>query len=275
MSMSNTELEARVSYCKTKNVHHLFELMATKVLLDKPENVFSYLRDLLTTVEESEKKDHTHDPTKIQTSGDGKLIKVTIAIFGLDNAGKTSLLAAMGGNIDTETQPTVGFSPTQFQTDKYDICIFDLGGAKNFRGIWTHYFHDCHAMIYVVDSSDEQRIAESSKVFSDVVSHKYMAGKPVLVFSNKKDKAGSKSAHSVGEQLRLDSVILPGTRTKIVPTCGIAEDAEVDQGVEWILETVEAQYDVLSQRVKLDTQEIQEEKKRKRQEALRKAQEGQ
>lgn len=278
-TISNSEHESRVSYCKTKSVHHLFELMATKVLLDKPDNVFAYLRDLLTKVEESESKDHTHDPTKIPR-GDAGLLKITVAIFGIDNAGKTALLSAMGGQIDADTQPTVGFSPTQFQTDRYDICIFDLGGAKNFRGIWTHYFHDCHACIYVVDSSDASRLPESSAVFKDVVNHKFMQGKPVLVFANKKDKVnGQRSAESIVEEaLRVKEATAAATPVRIIATCGIQEDASVEAGVEWIFSTVERNYDSLSQRVKNDTQEIQDEKKRKQQarmEALRREQEQQ
>lgn len=276
-TISNSEAEARTQYCKTKNVHHLFELMATKVLLDKPDNVFPYLRDLLTKVEEAEKKDHTHDPTKIQHRSDG-LMKMTVAIFGIDNAGKTALLSAMGGQIDAETQPTVGFSPTQFQTDKYDICIFDLGGAKNFRGIWTHYFHDCHAVIYVVDAADDSRLGESAQVFKDVVTHKCMQGKPVLVFANKKDKLGNKgpSAEQIAERALSIQKVLPATTpVRVIGTCAIQDDASVESGVEWIFSAVEQNYPILSDRVKSDTLEIQEEKKRKqaaRLEALRQQQ---
>lgn len=279
-TISNSEAEARTQYCKTKNVHHLFELLATKVLLDKPDNVFQYLRDLLDKVEESEKKDHSHDPTKIQRDENQGLLKMTVAIFGIDNAGKTALLSAMGGQIDAETQPTVGFSPTQFQTEKYDICIFDLGGAKNFRGIWTHYFHDCHAIIYVVDAADKERLAESAQVFQNVVSHKFMEGKPVLVFANKKDKVGSgPSAEAIVESaLSLKSVVPASTPVRVIGTCAIQVDASVEAGVEWIFGAVENSYDNLSGRVKRDMVEIQEEKKRKqaaRLEALRKDQEKQ
>ncbi|CUG94375.1 ADP-ribosylation factor-like protein, putative [Bodo saltans] len=278
-TISNSEAEARTQYCKTKNVHHLFELLATKVLLDKPENVYQYLRELLTKVEESEKKDHTHDPTQIQRNDGTKgLLKMTVAIFGIDNAGKTALLSAMGGQVDAETQPTVGFSPTQFQTDKYDICIFDLGGAKNFRGIWTHYFHDCHAVIYVVDASDTERLGESAQVFQSVVGHKFMEGKPILVFANKKDKVpAGQSAESIAEvALSLKSVVPSTTPLRVIGTCAIQEDSSVEAGVEWIFGSVENRYGDLSGRVKKDMAEIQEEKKRKQQarlEALRKQQE--
>lgn len=278
-TISTSEQEARVTYCKDKKVHHLFEVMATRVLLDKPQDIFGYLRDLLTNIEDSEKKEK-HDPSKIPDASGGKLIKITLAIFGLDNAGKTSLLSAMGGQIDTETQPTVGFTPIQFQTDKYDICIFDLGGAKNFRGIWQHYFHDCHGMIYVVDASDSSRLAESAAVFKDVVTHKYMQKKPVLVFANKKDKVshGKQPESIVTDALQVESVMPTGTERKILPTCGIQEDTVLESGVEWILGTVAKNYAVLSKRVTEDTEAIKEEKKRKQQErleALRKQNEGQ
>lgn len=89
-------------------------------------------------------------------------MKITLGMFGLDNAGKTTLLSALEGEINPNTLPTVGFTPLQFRSDNCDVCIFDLGGAANFRGIWTHYFHDCHGIIYVIDSASDAATVDLS-----------------------------------------------------------------------------------------------------------------
>jgi len=258
-----TDAELRVAYCKEKNVHHLFELLATKVLQERPDNIFSFLHTQLTSIEEAESKSHSHDPSKLRST-DGGLLKVTLAIFGLDNAGKTALLSAMGGQVDANTTPTVGFSPVQFQTDRHDLCIFDLGGGQNFRGIWSHYFHDCHGMIYVMDAADEKRLEESAKLFKEVVQNKYMRGKPVLIFANKKDLTSSRGLDTMErEVLKLNAVLEPGTDYKVLPTCAIREDPTVEDGVTWILAIVEKHYEALSAKVTQDTAEVRAEKKRK------------
>jgi len=271
-----SEQEARLRYCKDKNVHHLFELLATKVLYERPENIFSFLREQLTKIEEAEAKANSHDPSKIRSTGEGgALVKITLGVFGLDNAGKTAILSAMGGEVDPNTTPTVGFSPTHFQTDKHDICIFDLGGGKNFRGIWNHYYHDCHGYIYVVDSADAARATESATVFTEFAENKFVQAKPILIFANKKDLPASK-APAVIESLALEKKLGVGQPFKVVHSCAVKEDPAVESGVEWILSTVEKNYAQICKKVKDDTAEVQAEKKRKlaeqqaRVEALRK-----
>lgn len=259
------EQEARLNYCKEKNVHHLFELLATKCLHDRPANIFSFLREQLTKIEEAEAKQSAHDPSKIRSaSAEGGLVKITLGIFGLDNAGKTAILAAMGGEVDTKTTPTVGFSPTHFQTEKHDICIFDLGGGKNFRGIWNHYYHDCHGYIYVVDSADEGRTEEAATSFGEFAENKFVRGKPILIFANKKDLPSSKPPLVIEKDVLLVEKRLHSEQPfKVVHSCAIQEDPAVEAGVEWILATVERGYDKICKKVKEDTVEVQAEKKRK------------
>lgn len=269
----SSEDEKRVAYCKKHNIHHLFELLATKVVMDRPEEPFGYLRDLLTSVEEAERNKQTHDPTRIQFShggGAGKksLRKTVLGTFGLNNAGKTTLLCALGGEIELNTTPTVGFTPVQFQTEELDICIFDLGGAENFRGIWVHYFHDCHGVIYVVDAAGSPAEVENSlKVLQDVLDHPYVQGKPVLILANKKDLPGSRGEAVVPTEV-LRQLTEKGVAHRVVATCGIREDGDVDDAVEWLLEMVAQDYEALAARVKRDCELVKEEKARRRAERL-------
>ncbi|KEG11648.1 ADP-ribosylation factor-like protein [Trypanosoma grayi] len=269
--MSSSEDEQRIAYCKQHNVHHLFELLATKLLVERPENPFVYMRQLLANVEEAEKTKHTYDPTILPPTAVGaahSLRKITLGTFGVDNAGKTTLISALGGKIDKDVTPTVGFTPTRFQTDKNDICIFDLGGAANFRGIWVHYFHDCHGLMFVIDSAaDEAVVQESLKTLSEVVRNAYIRGKPLLLLANKKDLKNSRGVNVVPEGF-LDEVLEKGTAHRVVASCGIEEDVDLEDGVEWLLATVEREYDALEARVQRDTEMVKEENKRKAAERL-------
>ena len=254
--------DPRVDYCKSKNIHHLFELLATKVLHDRPENPFEYLRNELTKVEENEKNKKAYDPTIGHSPADiGERRTVTIAVLGLDNAGKTALISLVSGNLNPNTTPTVGFDPTTCETGSHIVRLHDLGGGGNFRGIWQHYFHDCHAFIYVVDGADKNRFAESAQCFKDISSHTYMRGKPVLVIVNKKDISGAASAAEVESSvLNVKEVVAAGTPTKVISTCAIKLDDAAEDGIEWVINTVDASYAAIESRVAADMARVKEEK---------------
>ncbi|CCW67060.1 unnamed protein product [Phytomonas sp. Hart1] len=281
----NDEDKKRLEYCKRYNIHHLFELLATKVLVDRPDNPFKYLQNLLGSVEESERKKGTYDPTKnhfhddhiplidgdLNTMGKRNSIKenatskkITLGVFGLDNAGKTTILSAIGGEINKDCTPTIGFNPVHFQTDSCDVSMFDLGGAANFRGIWVHYFQDCHGIIYVIDSAAEDvTLMKSLEVLQRTLMHSYLQGKPVLLLANKKDLPTSRSEAAVAEEF-LQEVLLSETPYRVVATCGIEKDETLEKGIEWLLTTVLDTYDKLENRVKKDTAAVKEAKNRER-----------
>eukprot|EP00796_Vickermania_ingenoplastis_P004950 gene4950-3551_t len=272
-----SEEDQRIAYCKAHNIHHLLELLATKVLVDRPENPFAYLRELLDTVEVSEQKKASYDPTQIQYAGarqaagasepDGEGAvkkaprKITIATLGLNNAGKTTIISALGGELLPNSSPTVGFTPVHFHTEDHDICLFDLGGAANFRDVWVHYFHDCHGLIYVIDSaSDDETLAESLNVLRQTLAHKYMQGKPTLILCNKKDLEASRLVDVFPDGFLED--LLSHAPYRVSATCGLEDDDERDEQVEWLLKVISDDYDVLGARVQADMAEVKEEKKK-------------
>jgi ADP-ribosylation factor-like protein 13B len=259
--------DPRVLYCREHNVHHLFELLAAKLLAERPSNPFAYLRSELEGIEDSEKRKGEYDPTQVKVSDE--LRNVTLAMLGLDNAGKTALLAAMGGEHDENTTPTVGFDPKAFQTDTHSIKIFDLGGGGNFRGIWHHYFHDCHGFFFVIDASDASKFEEAAVCLKDIVSHPYMNGKPIVIVVNKVDllKDVDAQVSSVLKSINVTPESLSAKFT-VIKTCAIrsddsANDQEIESGIEWMIGAVDADYQKLAQRVVDDTARIKEEKKKR------------
>lgn len=45
------------------------------------------------------------------------------------------------------------------------LQFWDLGGQTDLRTIWPKYFADCHAVCYVIDSTDTARMDEVWSVF--------------------------------------------------------------------------------------------------------------
>lgn len=45
------------------------------------------------------------------------------------------------------------------------LNFFDLGGQRGIRSIWHRYYDDCHAVVYVIDAQDRERLGEGWEVF--------------------------------------------------------------------------------------------------------------
>jgi ADP-ribosylation factor related protein 1 len=45
------------------------------------------------------------------------------------------------------------------------LKFWDLGGQTGIRSIWPRYYDDCHAVVYVIDAEDRDRLSEGWEVF--------------------------------------------------------------------------------------------------------------
>lgn len=85
------------------------------------------------------------------------------------------------GSMD-EVVPTVGFSSVELkQINKFGVDVYDLGGGPKIRSIWKNYFALVHGIIYVVDSTDEQRVPEVKANLEEVIQHDKISMKPILM----------------------------------------------------------------------------------------------
>jgi ADP-ribosylation factor-like protein 2 len=58
----------------------------------------------------------------------------------------------------TEVSPTLGFNIRTIEFDGFRLNIWDVGGQKSLRPYWRNYFEKTDALVWVVDSTDEQRM---------------------------------------------------------------------------------------------------------------------
>ncbi len=100
-----------------------------------------------------------------------------IAVLGLDNAGKTSMLESLSGrgNITTteHLEPTNGVSARRIESEKFNMIIWDFGGKLEYRYSYLQdpeeYFVQCDLIIFVVDIQDEARYDEAKEYFSQIL----------------------------------------------------------------------------------------------------------
>ncbi|XP_040588627.1 ADP-ribosylation factor-related protein 1 isoform X1 [Mesocricetus auratus] len=118
-----------------------------------------------------------------------------ILILGLDNAGKTTFLEQSKTRFNknykgmslSKITTTVGLNIGTVDVGKARLMFWDLGGQEELQSLWDKYYAECHGVIYVIDSTDEERLSESKEAFEKVVSSEALDGVPILVLANKQD----------------------------------------------------------------------------------------
>ena len=120
-----------------------------------------------------------------------------VLILGLDNAGKTTFLESAktrltphykGANLSKITT-TVGMNLGKIDVNGVRLNFWDLGGQEELQSLWDKYYEECHAVIYVVDSGDRERVEESKAAFDKMIKNETIKGIPLLVAANKQDLA--------------------------------------------------------------------------------------
>ncbi|CEL60644.1 ADP-ribosylation factor-related protein 1 OS=Homo sapiens GN=ARFRP1 PE=1 SV=1 [Rhizoctonia solani AG-1 IB] len=128
----------------------------------------------------------------------------SVLILGLDNAGKTTFLEKTKslynntpGLPPDKIGPTVGQNMGQITLPSATMKFFDLGGQRDIRTIWSKYYDDCHAVIYMIDAADRDRLWDGWEVFETVLAHPQILDVPLLLLANKQDAPNSLSVNDV------------------------------------------------------------------------------
>lgn len=138
-------------------------------------------------------------------------------MLGLDSAGKTTILYRLQIGEVVSTIPTIGFNVETVQYQNIKFQVWDLGGQSSIRPYWRCYFPNTSAIIYVIDSSDTDRLTTSRTELLTMLSEDELKGVPLLVFCNKQDMEGAMKPERISEELGLaggETTRPPTTRRK-------------------------------------------------------------
>lgn len=78
-------------------------------------------------------------------------------------------------------QPTVGYEPHDIKYESRLITLYDLGGGSRVRDIWKHYVAESFGFIYLIDSSNRNRLNESRITLNAFVENERVHRKPILM----------------------------------------------------------------------------------------------
>ncbi|XP_026186497.1 ADP-ribosylation factor-like protein 13A [Mastacembelus armatus] len=197
--------------------------------------------------------------------------KVTILVVGLDKAGKTASIRGMLRVPHcVEAGPTHGCVRNELRVDNYLVTLLDVGGSAESRGAWRELYGEAHGIIFVVDSSDRQRIKEVKEVLDDLLNQPRVAGKPVLVLANKQDKINALLGSDLIEILSLEKLVNQSRSLCHIEPCSALmdlrrwTDRKTLRGLRWLLRVVCLDYPELCTRVAQDSKRPLEPREREK-----------
>ena len=111
--------------------------------------------------------------------------EVRILMLGLDGAGKTTILYKLKLGDNITTIPTIGFNVETLEYKNINFTVWDVGGQDKIRRLWRHYYMNTHALIFVVDCNDKDRVDEARQELTQMLHDEEMKDAVLLVFANK------------------------------------------------------------------------------------------
>jgi len=158
-----------------------------------------------------------------------------IVMVGLDAAGKTTILYKLHLGDVIASIPTIGFNVETIEYKNLKLTMWDVGGQHRIRPLWRHYFQNTDAMIFVVDSSDRERIEEAKEELFKCLDDEMLKNVPVLVFSNKADMPKAMPAKEVVAALGLDK--LRNLPWHVQESVAVKGDG-LYEGLDWLAKTL-------------------------------------
>ena len=128
-----------------------------------------------------------------------------ILMLGLDAAGKTTILFKLKLGEVVQSIPTIGFNVETVDYKKIKFNVWDVGGQDKIRPMWKHYYQNADGLIFVVDSSDRNRINKAREELQKMLAEDDLKNTILLVFANKQD-LGVMDVQEVIDQLQLTSI---------------------------------------------------------------------
>lgn len=119
--------------------------------------------------------------------------------------------------------------------DGVSLRVWDIGGQETLRKYWSNYYSNTHALIYVVDSADEDRLLEAGNELEVLMKDSDLAQVPLLVFANKQDLMHALDPSEIQEQLKLDNI---NDRKWGIFACSALKNEGLKEGFEWIVQNM-------------------------------------
>ena len=156
-----------------------------------------------------------------------------ILMWGLDAAGKTTILYALKLGEVVTTIPTIGFNVETIKYHNINFTAWDVGGRDKIRALWRHYYANTSGIIFVVDSNDIERMDEACEHLHKLTDEDELRDLPILIYANKQDLPNAASTEVLKEKLKLSKFDQRKVKWHIQPASAVRQEG-LDAGLKWL-----------------------------------------
>ncbi|SMN21231.1 similar to Saccharomyces cerevisiae YPL051W ARL3 GTPase of the Ras superfamily required to recruit Arl1p to the Golgi [Maudiozyma saulgeensis] len=167
----------------------------------------------------------------------------SILILGLDNAGKTTFLESLKNQSSLKSKPLEKITPTVGQNialvpvpNKPNVLLklWDVGGQESLRAMWPEYYSQCHGIIFVVDSTDSERMDECKRTLTSIVMDDEVEGIPILMLANKQDRPDRLEIQDIKEIFNQIAEHLSARDSRVLPVSSLTGEGIMD-ALNWLV----------------------------------------
>lgn len=126
----------------------------------------------------------------------------------------------------------IGFNVETVAYNNIRIQCWDIGGQSSIRPYWRCYYPNTNGVIYVVDSSDRDRIEDSKKELQQLLEEDELKGVTLLVFANKMDLPNAMTAAEVSQGLGLTDI---RNRQWAIFQSSAVQGVGITEGLDWLV----------------------------------------
>lgn len=170
-----------------------------------------------------------------------------LAIVGLDNAGKTTLLGMLKSNKFEEPVPTSNSSVVELALGGVNLQVYDMPGHETARRLWKQYGTAVDAIVFLLDSGDGMRFREAKEELQALQQEPLLNSVPLVVLASKMDLPGAATEGEVRTALELDEWTCwgrhrpyqygPQRAVEVFP-CSVVQRWGYMPGLAWLLAVV-------------------------------------
>merc|ERR1711924_191305 len=111
------------------------------------------------------------------------------------------------------------------------MTVWDIGGQDKIRKLWRYYYQCTDGVIFIIDSSDRDRIEDAREELFKMLGEEEMRDAVLLVLANKQDLPGTMTAAEVSDKLGLHS--LRNRQWFVQSACATKGDG-LYEGLDWL-----------------------------------------
>lgn len=164
-----------------------------------------------------------------------------IVVIGLDSAGKTSLLYRLKLKEFVKTIPTKGFNTEKIKvavgtSRAITFQVWDVGGQEKLRPLWKSYTRRTDGIVFVVDSTELERMEEARVELHKITRTSENQGVPVLILANKQDQDSALTVTEVEKMLSIHELTMYTLHH--VQGCSAVDGQGLQGGLEKLYEMI-------------------------------------